>query len=1004
MTVGSQKTKAFSGNEIREMFLRFFEGKGHKRVRSSSLVPHGDPTLLFTNAGMNQFKDVFLGLEKRDYARTTTAQKCVRAGGKHNDLENVGFTKRHHTFFEMLGNFSFGDYFKKEAIAYAWELVTSPQWFSIDKNKLYVTVFGGAEVSGNHLGVDEEAKGFWLEQKVPSDRIFAIPGLKENFWQMGDTGPCGPCSELHYDMGPAASEQGHTDCKFPCDCGRYVEIWNLVFMQFNKYWACERPGASLDEGVFDPRIQEGVKALKEKHEHLPTCFGIEPLPKPCVDTGMGLERTAAVLQGVVSNYDTDLFMPLTKRAAELCGVDFAHEEKLEEGKGGAASLRVIADHARAATFLVSDGVSPSNEGRGYVLRKIIRRAVRHADSLFPDRPIPIMEAMAHAVCDEMKTAYPELGQNIDLVGRTLGAEEDRFLRTISRGLSELYTDLDKKVLLERFEKLQKGQGQLKAELSALAAKDRVKRVSAILEGLQDPGRGRIVYRGEDAFRLYDTFGLPLDFIQEVCHDLKIEFDQSGFDKAMKEQRTRARASWKGGAKEAANPAYAKLAETFKTEPDFYHGTSARDCRIEAIILTGGANRADTKSGPVRELKPGESGEVVLDRTVIYAESGGQVADIGAFYDNSESQELAEVKGAFYPVAGLIAHKVVAKETLRVGDRVAVVADAERHARVIRNHTGTHLVHAALRNILGTHVKQSGSENAPERLRFDFSHFAHVDAEELRDIEQQVNDEIRLNTQIETNVTSLENALASGALAFFGDKYPESNVRVVTIPDPRSPRGFYSKELCGGTHVQRAGDIGVLKIVSEESVSAGVRRIFAVTGIGALEHYQHAAELVVNVAGNLNVAQDDVLSKLEKLTETVKQLEKELETQKRKGALGQLDDLAARVQVVKGIKVIAAEVQNVDREGLRQLVDSLRQKLGSGVVALGMPENGKVALIAGVTKDLTAKVHAGKLIGALAEKLGGKGGGRPDLAEAGGKDTAGLKTALQTVPSYIEGLL
>jgi alanyl-tRNA synthetase len=505
----------------------------------------------------------------------------------------------------------------------------------------------------------------------------------------------------------------------------------------------------------------------------------------------------------------------------------------------------------------------------------------------------------------------------------------------------------------------------------------------------------MIFPGQKAFALYDTYGLPVDFIADSARDLGVYFDQAGFNAAMLQQRARARASWKGGAKEAANPAYAKLAETFKTEPDFYCATSTRDCRIEAII---------TKNGSVKELRPGESGEVVLDRTVIYAESGGQVADTGAFYDNSESQQLAEVTGAFYPVAGLIAHKVVAKETLRVGDRVAVVADADRHARVIRNHTGTHLVHAALRNILGTHVKQSGSLNAPERLRFDFSHFAHVDAEELRDIEQQVNEEIRLNTQIETNVTSLEDALASGALAFFGDKYPEHNVRVVTIPDPRAARGFYSKELCGGTHVQRVGDIGVLKIVSEESVAAGVRRIEAVTGMGALEHYQQAAHLVVNVAGNLNVAQDEVLAKLEKLTETVKRLEKELEAQKRKGALAQLDELAAKAQTVKGVKVIAAEVQNVDREGLRQLVDSLRQKLGSGVVALGMPENGKVALIAGVTKDLTAKVHAGKLIGALAEKVGGKGGGRPDLAEAGGKDAAALGAALQSVPSLIEPLL
>ena len=912
--VGGEENKVLSGNEIREMFLRFFEGKGHKRLRSSSLVPHGDPTLLFTNAGMNQFKDVFLGLEKRSYSRATTAQKCVRAGGKHNDLENVGFTKRHHTFFEMLGNFSFGDYFKKETIAYAWELVTSPEWFGIDKNKLYVTVFGGAQVSGNHLGVDEEAKGFWLEQRVPADRIVAIPGLKENFWAMGDTGPCGPCSEIHYDMGPAASDLGHgltaPECKFPCDCGRFVEIWNLVFMQYN-------------------RDESGKLA---------------PLPKPCVDTGMGLERTAAVLQGVISNYDTDLFVPLMERAAELCGVDFQQEEKLEEGKGGAASLRVIADHARATTFLMTDGVLPSNEGRGYVLRKIIRRAIRHGRLLGVSEPF--LFKMASDVRGLMGDAYPELREAaFEHILVLLAAEETRFGRTLDAGLKML-----------------------------------------------DPLLRHPRLDGDVVFRIYDTYGLPRDFIEDAARDAQVAVDWEGFDRAMHEQRARARASWKGGAKEAANPAYAKLAETLRTEPGFYSGTAAKDCRIEAII---------SKSGPVKELKAGESGEVVLDRTVIYAESGGQVADTGAFYDNAGAQELAAVTGAFYPVAGLIAHRVVATETLRVGDRVAVVADAERRARIIRNHTGTHLVHAALRNILGIHVKQSGSLNAPDRLRFDFSHFAHVGAEELGDIEQQVNDEIRLNTQVETSVTSLEEALNSGALAFFGDKYPESNVRVVTIPDPRSPRGFYSKELCGGTHVERVGDIGVLKIVGEESVAAGVRRIEAVTGIGALEHYQRRAQTLRQLASQLNVGEDAVLAQVEKLSETVKQLEKDLEAQKRKGALGQLDELAARVQLIKGIKVIAEEVQNVDRDGLRQLVDSLRQKLGSGVVALGTPENGKVALIAGVTKDLTVKIHAGKLIGALAEKLGGKGGGRPDLAEAGGKDTAGLKRALQTVPSLIE---
>ncbi|HKM66308.1 MAG TPA: alanine--tRNA ligase [Candidatus Acidoferrum sp.] len=920
-------TNKLSGNAIREKFLEFFESKGHRRVRSSSLVPHGDPTLLFTNAGMNQFKDVFLGLEKREYTRATTAQKCVRAGGKHNDLENVGFTKRHHTFFEMLGNFSFGDYFKKDAVAFAWELITSPEWYGLPKDKLYVTVFGGAEVApGNSLGVDEEAKKFWLEQHVPADRVFAIPGLKDNFWAMGDTGPCGPCSEIYYDMGPAASEEGHADCKFPCDCGRYVEIWNLVFMQFN-------------------RDASGV---------------LTPLPKPCVDTGMGLERVSAVLQGVISNYDTDLFVPLLARAAQLIGVDEKKEEAAEEQRRSAASLRVIADHARATTFLITDGVLPSNEGRGYVLRKIMRRAIRHGRLLGATKPF--LSEMVQTVRQLMGGAYPELLEtSASRVPEIVLAEEKRFGHTMEVGLKKLDEELAPLLMLQR----------------------------------DDPNR-TYTFLGDKAFKLYDTYGLPVDFIQDTVHDYGLLFDVEGFTSEMNAQRVRARASWRGGAgKEAANPAFAKLAETFRTEPDFYQATCAKDARIEAII---------TKSGPVKELKAGESGEVVLDRTAIYAESGGQMADTGKFYDASESQVLTEVTGAFYPVAGLVAHRVTAKETLRVGDRVTVIADAERRARIMRNHTGTHLVNAALRNILGTHVKQSGSLNAPERLRFDFTHFAPVDHEELRDIEQQVNDEIRLNTCVETGVMSLEEALNSGALAFFGDKYPESNVRVVTIPDPRSPRGFYSKELCGGTHVKRAGDIGVLKIVSEESVAAGVRRIEAVTGIGALEHYQHQAETLRELATRLKVGEDGLLASVEKLTHSAKHLEKQLETQKRKGALDQMDVLFTQAITIRGVEVIFGEVANVDRAGLRQLVDSLRQKLQSGVVVLGMPEDGKVALIAGVTKDLTDKVHAGKLIQALAKLVGGSGGGRPDLAEAGGKDTSALKSALQSVPSLLEPLL
>jgi alanyl-tRNA synthetase len=935
-----------TGSEIREKFLQFFEGKGHRRVRSSSLVPHGDATLLFTNAGMNQFKDVFLGLEKRDYARATTSQKCVRAGGKHNDLENVGFTKRHHTFFEMLGNFSFGDYFKKDAIAYAWELMTSPEWFGIDKNKLYVTIFKGED------GVprDDEAYNYWAETGVAKERIYEF-GTKDNFWQMGDTGPCGPCSEIHYDFGAAASELGHADCAFGCDCGRYVEQWNLVFMQFN-------------------RDASGK---------------LTPLPKPSIDTGWGLERAACVLQGVISNYDTDFFVPLMKRAAELCGVDYAKEISSEAAKGGAASLRVIADHARATTFLITDGVVPSNEGRGYVLRKIMRRGISHGRLLGQDKPF--LNNMVFAVRDLMKDAYPELLENAERVSELVKGEETRFARTLNEGLGPLEDDIMLAVLGG-----QSGQILTRIEKSR---KDERTSLFEQIDAIKRSGRP-MIYPGERAFKFYDTYGLPVDFIQDVVRDFGATFEQPSFDKSMQEQKTRARASWKGGSgKEAANPAFAKIADRFTTELDFYHGTCGKDCAIEAII---------TKNGAVNELKAGETGEVVLDRTAIYAESGGQMADTGAFYDSSESQVLAEVKSAYYPVAGLVAHKVVAKETLRVGDRVTVVADAERRARIIRNHSGTHLVNAALRNILGTHVKQSGSLNAPERLRFDFSHFAPVDAEELRDIEQQVNDEIRLNTPIETNVTSLEEALASGALAFFGDKYPEHNVRVVTIPDPRAARGFYSKELCGGTHVHRVGDIGVLKIVSEESVAAGVRRIFAVTGFGALEHYQEQAEILRQVAGTLNVGEDGILAQVEKLAQTAKHLEKELEAQKRKGALSQADELAARVQTVKGVKLIAAEVANVDREGLRQLVDTLRQKLGSGVVALGMPEDGKVALIAGVTKDLTAKVHAGKLIQALAKQVGGSGGGRPDLAEAGGKDTAALKSALLSIPSLLEPLL
>jgi len=621
---------------------------------------------------------------------------------------------------------------------------------------------------------------------------------------------------------------------------------------------------------------------------------------------------------------------------------------------------------------------------------------------------PFMGDMVASVQQLMKGAYPELIESSALVLRTVHEEELRFTRTITvaapilqqSNVAATVTSVNA-ILLPNHVSFDRLSGDAFRFLTDFATDSKIKSTDALAPQVPNVARilegtgTHVVLDGKSAFRLYDTYGLPADFIRDAVRDSGLKFDEEGFEQAMEQQKTRARASWKGAHKESASPAFAKIAETFKTEKDFYDATSGKDIRVEAII---------GKNGLVNELKAGESGEVVLDRTPIYAESGGQVGDTGAFYDNNGSQLLAEVTGAYYPVGGLVAHKVSAKETLRVGDRISVVAAADRRNRIMRNHSGTHLVHAALRNILGTHVKQAGSLNAPDRMRFDFSHFAHVDAEELRDIEQQVNDEIRHNTEIDTTVTTIDQALASGALAFFGDKYPESNVRVVTIPDERAPRGFYSKELCGGTHVHRIGDIGVLKIVGEQSVAAGVRRIEAVTGIGALEHFQKQAQVLSQVASKLNVGEDDVLATIEKLSQTVKSLEKDLEAQKRKGALGQLDELIGKAQIIKGVKVIAEEVQNVDREGLRQLVDSLRQKLGSGVVALGMPDNGKVALIAGVTKDLTGKVHAGNLIRALAQQVGGSGGGRPDLAEAGGKDTANLKKALESVPGLVEPLL
>jgi alanyl-tRNA synthetase len=900
-----------TGNEIRKAYLRFFEERGHRIVRSSSLVPTNDPTLLFTNAGMNQFKDVFLGLEQRDYKRATSSQKCVRAGGKHNDLENVGFTRRHLTFFEMLGNFSFGDYFKRDAIAFAWELVTSPNWFGLPKDQIYVTIFKGAE------GVprDDEAELYWLEAGVPKSRIIEL-GMKDNFWQMGETGPCGPSSEMIFERAGIAAE----DESLPIgeDDAKYVEIWNLVFMQFNRSAVVDSTGKT-------------------------TGYKLDPLPKPSIDTGMGLERITSVLQHKSWIYETDLFTPLIDKAAELTKTrnDVANP-----------SLRIVSDHSRAATFLISDGVIPSNDGRGYVLRKIIRRALRHARML--NAPSPFLSKMAGAVREEMKEAYPELLETAARVDRVLDEEENRFTRTVDAGLKKLDEDLQ--------------------EARKAGAEFRP-------------------YEGEKAFRLYDTYGLPRDFIEDVTRDAGITVDWAGFDHAMEEQRTRAKASWKGGTqKEVAKPVYTQLRATHKTEPDFYFGLRGRDARVEAII---------TKDGAANELKAGQEAEVVLDRTTIYAESGGQVADIGALFDNSETLQVAEVRGAYYPVSGLIAHRIVAKEDLRVGDRVATVADAERRQRDMRNHTATHLLNAALRSTLGTHVKQAGSLVAPNHLRFDFTHFAAVDPGELAEIEAQVNEEVRKNLEVCTDLMNIDDALASGALAFFGDKYPDANVRVVSIPDAASPRGFYSKELCGGTHVCRTGEIGLFKIIGEQSVAAGVRRIEAISGDEALAQYQKALATLRGAAGLLNSGEDDILAAIERQNEQIKALEKQLEAAKRASSASKSADLLTAVREIKGVKVLGAKVENADRDSLRQMIDTLRQKMGSGVVVLFTANDGKVTVIAGVTKDLIPKLHAGKIVQELAKKVGGSGGGRPDLAEAGGKDTSAIESALQSIYPLIE---
>ena len=889
-----------SGAQIREDFLRFFESKQHRRVHSSSLVPANDPTLLFTNAGMNQFKDVFLGAERRDYNRAATSQKCVRAGGKHNDLENVGFTRRHHTFFEMLGNFSFGDYFKREAISYAWELLTSPAWFGIDPERLYVTIFEGDAA----VPRDSEAYALWLEAGVPASRIFEL-GAKDNFWAMGDTGPCGPCSEIYYDLGVEASETGK-DVPFGEDDQRYMEIWNLVFMQFD-------------------RSANGT---------------LEPLPRPSIDTGMGLERIACVLQGVLSNYGTDLFVPLIARAAELTGyTDLPPAEAAVSDAKGAASLRIIADHARAATFLISDGVRPSNEGRGYVLRKILRRGIRHGRLLGQEQPF--MFEMVKAVRDEMKVAYPELIETAERVSKTVLGEEEQFARV-----------------------LQVGSRQLDSSIATSKASGQ-------------PGLS-----GRETFYLYETYGLPKDFIEDAAHDAGLTFDTAGFETAKAEEQERARASWKGGSQKTASPVYRELA---KTEFEGYTSLKIEGARVLALVQDGTG---------VQELAPGTEGEVVLDATSFYADSGGQVGDVGWLYGGDHQTVLAEVKGATRPVQGVFAHRVIAKATMHVGDLVDTVVNGEVRAATMRNHTGTHLLQAALREVLGTHVKQAGSLVDATRLRFDFSHFAGVAEPELREVESVVNAQVLRNTPVQTFVdVPIDVAINEyRATALFGEKYGD-RVRVVKIGD-------FSTELCGGTHTLATGEIGLIKLIGESSVASGVRRVEAVSGTGALEEFRRDFEVARIVPGSAAGLRD----KLAADEEEIRKLRRELDTMRLKAASASVADAAAGALEVKGVKVLARRVDGVDKAQMRELVDGLRGKLGSGVVVLGAAAEGKVTLIAGVTKDLTAKLMAGKIVGQLAAMVGGKGGGRADLAEAGGSDVGALDGTLAKLPEVVAAML
>ena len=869
--------------EIRQAFLDFFHSKGHQVVASSSLVPHNDPTLLFTNAGMNQFKDVFLGLDKRHYSRATTAQRCVRAGGKHNDLENVGYTARHHTFFEMLGNFSFGDYFKQDAIKYAWELLTGENWFALPKDKLWVTVYE----------TDDEAFDIWAnEVGVPRERIIRIGDNKgaafasDNFWQMGDTGPCGPCTEIFFDHGdhiwggpPGSPEE---------DGDRYIEIWNIVFMQFN-------------------RQADGT---------------MEPLPKPSVDTGMGLERIAAVLQHVNSNYDIDLFRTLIENVARVTGAtDLTNK-----------SLRVIADHIRSCAFLIADGVIPSNENRGYVLRRIIRRAVRHGNMLGAKETF--FWKLVAPLIDVMGAAGEELKQQQAQVEHVLKTEEEQFARTLERGLALLDEELSK----------------LKGD----------------------------TLDGETAFRLYDTYGFPVDLTADVCRERNIKVDEAGFEAAMEEQRRRARESSGFGADYNAMIRVDGASE-FKG-----YDHLELNAKVTALFIDGKA---------VDAVTAGQEAVVILDQTPFYAESGGQVGDKGELkgagfsFAVNDTQKYGQAIGHI----GKLSHG-----TLKVGDALEADVDRARRQRIRLNHSATHLMHAALRQVLGTHVAQKGSLVNDKALRFDFSHFEAMKPEEIRAVEDLVNAQIRRNLPVETNIMDIDAARESGAMALFGEKY-DDRVRVLSMGD-------FSTELCGGTHASRTGDIGLFCITSESGTAAGVRRIEAVTGEGAIAYLHAQSDLLGDIAQLLKGDSHNLGDKVRAALERTRVLEKELQQLKEQAAAQESANLSSKAEEINGVKLLVSELAGVEPKMLRTMVDDLKNQLGSTVVVLATVADGKVSLIAGVSKDVTDRVKAGELVGMVAQQVGGKGGGRPDMAQAGGTDASALPAALASVKGWVSAKL